>query len=184
LTLVASSRVQRAHRLRREGSSRAFPKFESYGMLETAPSVGWKVKDAIVGFHGIGRLGCRPSPSPRPMQCAMCPVLSRRWRTGGVDPLLRLKHDNATGRNRRFLNCPRIAVLTLAFLTHNKRAKRRQLHRFATYKCARLTVLPGIGSTQYEVNAALLSQLLKKCANSPVVPTSGRLRRLSKSKAL
>jgi hypothetical protein len=32
------------------------PKFESYGMLETAASVGWKVKDAIVGFHGIGRL--------------------------------------------------------------------------------------------------------------------------------
>jgi hypothetical protein len=25
-------------------------------MLETAASVGWKVKDAIVGFHGIGRL--------------------------------------------------------------------------------------------------------------------------------
>ena len=37
-------------------TSRAFPKFESYGMLETAASVGWKVKDAIVGFHGIGRL--------------------------------------------------------------------------------------------------------------------------------
>jgi hypothetical protein len=29
---------------------------ESNGMLETAASVGWKVKDAIVGFHGIGRL--------------------------------------------------------------------------------------------------------------------------------
>ena len=40
-----------------DGPSRAFPKFESYGMLETAASVGWKVKDAIVGFHGIGRLG-------------------------------------------------------------------------------------------------------------------------------
>lgn len=38
-------------------TSRAFPKFESYGMLETAASVGWKVKDAIVWFHGIGRLG-------------------------------------------------------------------------------------------------------------------------------
>jgi hypothetical protein len=38
-------------------SSRAFPKFESYGVLEMAASVGWKVKDAIVGFHGIGRLG-------------------------------------------------------------------------------------------------------------------------------
>jgi hypothetical protein len=37
-------------------SSRAFPKFESYGMLEMAASVGWKVKDAIVWFHGIGRL--------------------------------------------------------------------------------------------------------------------------------
>ena len=34
-------------------TSRAFPKFESYGTLETAASV---VKDAIVGFHGIGRL--------------------------------------------------------------------------------------------------------------------------------
>jgi hypothetical protein len=40
----------------RVGTSGAFPKFESYGMLETAASVGWKVKDAIVGFHGIGRL--------------------------------------------------------------------------------------------------------------------------------
>ena len=40
-------------------TSRAFPKFESYGMLETAASVGWKVQDAIVGFHGIGRLGRR-----------------------------------------------------------------------------------------------------------------------------
>ena len=29
---------------------------KSYGMPETAASVGWKVKDAIVGFHGIGRL--------------------------------------------------------------------------------------------------------------------------------
>src|SRR5690242_17311145 len=38
------------------GPSRAFPKFESYGMLETAASVGLKVKDAIVRFHGIGRL--------------------------------------------------------------------------------------------------------------------------------
>jgi hypothetical protein len=37
-------------------TSRAFPKSESYGMLETAASVGWKVKDAIVWFHGIGRL--------------------------------------------------------------------------------------------------------------------------------
>ena len=40
------------------GTSRAFPKFESYGMLEMAASVGRKVKDAIVWFHGIGRLAC------------------------------------------------------------------------------------------------------------------------------
>jgi hypothetical protein len=26
-----------------------------------AASVGWKVKDAIVGFHGIGRLEMRPA---------------------------------------------------------------------------------------------------------------------------
>jgi putative restriction endonuclease len=32
-------------------------KFESYGMLETAASRGWKAKDAIEWFHGIGRLG-------------------------------------------------------------------------------------------------------------------------------
>jgi len=38
-------------------TSRAFPKFESYAMLEMAASVGRKVKDAIVWFHGIGRLG-------------------------------------------------------------------------------------------------------------------------------
>jgi len=45
------------------GTSRAFPKFESYGMLEMAASVGRKVKDAIVWFHGIGRLG-----DPRPLE--------------------------------------------------------------------------------------------------------------------
>ena len=38
------------------GSRRAFSKFESYGMLETAKSRGWKAKDAIEWFHGIGRL--------------------------------------------------------------------------------------------------------------------------------
>jgi hypothetical protein len=43
--------------------SRAFPKFESHGMLETAASVGWKVKDAIVWFHGIGRLVLEPRAS-------------------------------------------------------------------------------------------------------------------------
>jgi beta-glucosidase/6-phospho-beta-glucosidase/beta-galactosidase len=35
-------------------------------VLETAASVGWKVKDAIVGFHGIGRLvanGIAPFPA-------------------------------------------------------------------------------------------------------------------------
>jgi hypothetical protein len=37
-------------------TSRAFSKFESYGMLETAASRGWKAKDAIEWFHGIGRL--------------------------------------------------------------------------------------------------------------------------------
>ena len=37
-------------------TSRAFPKFESYGPFETAAFHGWKVKDAIEWFHGIGRL--------------------------------------------------------------------------------------------------------------------------------
>ena len=37
-------------------TSRAFPKFESYGMLETAASRGWKAKDAIEWFHGIDPL--------------------------------------------------------------------------------------------------------------------------------
>ena len=36
---------------------RAFPKFESYGMLETAAFRGWKAQDAIEWFLGIGRLG-------------------------------------------------------------------------------------------------------------------------------
>jgi hypothetical protein len=35
---------------------RAFPKFESYGMLETAAFRGWKAQDVIEWFHGIGRL--------------------------------------------------------------------------------------------------------------------------------
>ena len=37
--------------------SRAFPKFESYGMPVTAAFRGWKAQDAIEWFHGIGRLG-------------------------------------------------------------------------------------------------------------------------------
>ena len=38
------------------GTSRAFPKWELYEMLETAASVGWKVQDAIEWLHGNGRL--------------------------------------------------------------------------------------------------------------------------------
>ena len=41
------------------GTSRAFPKFESYGMPETAAFRGWKAQDAIEWFHGIGRLGSK-----------------------------------------------------------------------------------------------------------------------------
>jgi hypothetical protein len=41
-------------------TSRAFPKFESYGMSETAAFRGWKAQNAIEWFHGIGRLGARP----------------------------------------------------------------------------------------------------------------------------
>src|SRR5271169_1756475 len=37
-------------------SRRPFPKFESYGMLETAAFRGWKAQDVIEWFHGIGRL--------------------------------------------------------------------------------------------------------------------------------
>jgi hypothetical protein len=37
-------------------ASRAFPKFESYGMPETAAFREWKAKDAVEWFHGIGRL--------------------------------------------------------------------------------------------------------------------------------
>ena len=38
-------------------TSRAFPKFESYGMSETAAFRGWKAQHAVERFHGIGRLG-------------------------------------------------------------------------------------------------------------------------------
>jgi hypothetical protein len=38
-------------------ASRAPPKFESYGMAETAAFRGRKAQDAIEWFHGIGRLG-------------------------------------------------------------------------------------------------------------------------------
>jgi hypothetical protein len=41
--------------------SRAFSKFESYRRLETAASRGWKAKDAIEWFHGIGRLDHVPT---------------------------------------------------------------------------------------------------------------------------
>jgi hypothetical protein len=37
-------------------TSRALPKFESYGMPETAAFRGWKAQDAIEWFHGIDRL--------------------------------------------------------------------------------------------------------------------------------
>jgi hypothetical protein len=37
-----------------QGTSRAFSKFESYGMLETAASRGWKAKDAIEWCSGTG----------------------------------------------------------------------------------------------------------------------------------
>jgi hypothetical protein len=40
----------------RRRTSRAFPKFESYGMPETAAFREWKAQDAIEWFHGIGRL--------------------------------------------------------------------------------------------------------------------------------
>jgi hypothetical protein len=45
--------------------SRALPKFESYGMLETAAFRGWKAKDAIEWFHGIGRLVFANFPNQR-----------------------------------------------------------------------------------------------------------------------
>ena len=38
-------------------TSRAFPKFESYGILEMAASVGWKVKDG--NGHGARFQGAR-----------------------------------------------------------------------------------------------------------------------------
>jgi hypothetical protein len=37
-------------------ASRALPKFESYGLLETTAFGGWKAKEAIEWLHGIGRL--------------------------------------------------------------------------------------------------------------------------------
>ena len=47
-----------------EEASRALPKFESYGMLEKAAFCGWKAKDAIERFHGIGRLVASPGAGP------------------------------------------------------------------------------------------------------------------------
>jgi hypothetical protein len=46
-----------------KGTSRAFPKFESYGVSETAAFRGWKAQDATEWFHGIGRLVDRPRPA-------------------------------------------------------------------------------------------------------------------------
>ncbi len=46
-------------------------KFESYGMLETATSGGWKAKDAIEWFHGIGRLDWR-EPNAAPARVEKC----------------------------------------------------------------------------------------------------------------
>jgi hypothetical protein len=40
-------------------TSPALPKFESYGMPETAAFRGWKAQDAIEWFHGIDRLALR-----------------------------------------------------------------------------------------------------------------------------
>jgi len=42
-------------------------------MLETAASRGWKAKDAIEWFHGIGRLGERRTPFNAAGRHALCP---------------------------------------------------------------------------------------------------------------
>ena len=58
---------------------RAFPKFESYGMPETAAFREWKAKDAIEWFHGIGRLARRRTISP----ATLCSAFSRKPRGDG-----------------------------------------------------------------------------------------------------
>jgi len=73
-------------------ASRAFPKFESYGMLETAASVGWKVKDAIVRFHGIGRLAASTSARPGQMLRALL------FRTESQNTLRQACFQGAGGR--------------------------------------------------------------------------------------
>ena len=65
--------------------SRAFPKFESYGMLETAASVGWKVKDLIVGFHGIGRLVGPHIGVVKDVSIAVVGALIGNWLPWGFD---------------------------------------------------------------------------------------------------
>jgi hypothetical protein len=60
LIVLASSSLKRSTGGRvgslKSATRRAFPKFESYGMLETAAFRGWKAQDLIEWFHGIGRL--------------------------------------------------------------------------------------------------------------------------------
>jgi hypothetical protein len=63
------SESQNPFKLVEAGDSRALPKFESYGMPETAAFRGWKAQDAIEWFHGIGRLvyyGAEDSYGPKP----------------------------------------------------------------------------------------------------------------------
>ena len=57
LSMMTTELNSRRLQLLKELTSRAFSKFESYGMLETAASRGWKAKDATEWFYGIGRLG-------------------------------------------------------------------------------------------------------------------------------
>jgi hypothetical protein len=54
----------------RTNSSRALPKFESYGKPETAAFRGRKAQDAIEWFHGIGRLML----TQRLPDCGMCQI--------------------------------------------------------------------------------------------------------------
>src|SRR6476661_2579102 len=61
------------------------------------------------------------------------------WLGGAViDALLenrrRLEHHNASRRNRHFFAGFRVSANTLALLTHDKRAKRGELHGFAALK--------------------------------------------------
>jgi len=108
-------------------------------MLETAASVGWKVKDAIVWFHGIGRQSLRNGSSG---------VASRTARPPPYLEWIRQKPriEAVPQRRHEWLPClggirSHLARTRAAHLEHEQANTLRQAHERDQAICGGLVVL-------------------------------------------